>query len=234
MYTAHYDHLGIDPAMPGHNIYNGAVDNATGCGILLELAHAWTSPGVHPPHPVLFAAVTAEEKGLLGSKHLGRHLPMAGAQIALDLNYDAVPPIGEPEAVNVEGAERTTFYPVVEKTARIFGFQIQPDAEPGAGHYYRSDHFSLARAGIPAFSIGTASRFAGHPPEWGKAQSEDYTAHRYHRPTDQYTPDMDFSSNAALARFGFALGWEALVAGNTVQWLPGDEFEAARARSPAP
>jgi Zn-dependent M28 family amino/carboxypeptidase len=144
-----------------------------------------------------------------------------------------VPPIGEPESVNVEGAERTSFYPTVEKTARAFGFEIQPDAEPGAGHYYRSDHFSLARAGIPAFSINSALKFAGHPPEWGRAQREDYTANRYHRPADQYRPEMDFSSNATLAKFGFALGWQALAAADTVHWLPGDEFEAARLRSSA-
>jgi len=231
VYTAHYDHLGIDPAMSGHNIYNGAVDNGTGCGILMELAHAYGTAAVRPPHPVLFASVTAEEKGLLGSNYLGRHLPSPAAQIALDLNFDAVLPIGMPEAVSVTGAERTTFYPVVERTAEAFGFDIQPDAEPGAGHYYRSDHFSLARVGVPSFSINTALKFAGHPPEWARAQRDEYTATRYHQPSDVYTPDMDFSSNAALAKFGFALGWQALTAQQTVSWLPGEEFEAKRLQS---
>jgi Zn-dependent M28 family amino/carboxypeptidase len=228
MYTAHYDHLGINPALPGDKIYNGAVDNGTGCGILLELAHAYARSAVQPPHPVLFASVTAEEKGLLGSKYLGQHLPIPASQIALDLNFDAVPPIGMPESVNVTGAERTTFYPVVEKTASAFGFDIQPDAEPGAGHYYRSDHFSMARVGVPAFSINTALKFVGHPPEWGKAQREEYTAKRYHQPSDEYTPDMDFASNAALAKFGFALGWQALTSDRMVSFVPGDEFAVKR------
>jgi Zn-dependent M28 family amino/carboxypeptidase len=231
MYTAHYDHLGINPALPGDKIYNGAVDNGTGCGILLELAHAFAASAASaakPPHPVLFASVTAEEKGLLGSNYLGKHLPIPPAQVALDLNFDAVQPIGVPEGVNVTGAERTTFYPVVEHTARAFGYEIQPDAEPGAGHYYRSDHFSLARVGVPAFSINTATKFAGHPPEWGKALHEEYTAKRYHQPSDEYTPDMDFTADAAMARFGFALGWQALTAGAAVGWQPGDEFEARR------
>lgn len=228
MYTAHYDHLGINPALPGDKIYNGAVDNGTGCGMLLELAHAFARSAARPPHPVLFASVTAEEKGLLGSNYLGRHLPIPAPQIALDLNFDAVQPIGMPESVNVTGAERTTFFPVVERTAHAFGFEIQQDPEPGAGHYYRSDHFSLARVGVPAFSINTALKFAGHPPEWGKAQREEYTAKRYHQPSDEYTPDMDFASNAALAKFGFALGWQALTADRTVTFLPGDEFEAKR------
>jgi Zn-dependent M28 family amino/carboxypeptidase len=132
--------------------------------------------------------------------------------------------------VNVAGAERTSFYPAVEKTAKAFGFDIQPDAEPGAGHFYRSDHFSLARAGVPAFSINTGVKFAGHPPEWGKAQRDEYTAKHYHNPSDEYSPAMDFSSNALLAQFGFALGWQALLAKDAVSWLPGDEFESVRLR----
>jgi Zn-dependent M28 family amino/carboxypeptidase len=177
---------------------------------------------------VLFAAVTAEEKGLLGSNYLGKHLPIPAPKIALGLNFDAIPPIGVPQSVNVTGAERTTFYPTVAKTAAAFGFDIQADAEPGAGHYYRSDHFSLARAGVPAFSVNTGVKFAGHPPEWGKAQRDEYTAKHYHNPSDEYSPSMDFSSDAALARFGIALGWQALLAKDTVNWLPGDEFEAVR------
>ena len=228
MYSAHYDHLGIDPAQSGDNIYNGAVDNGTGCGILLELAHAYAHSATRSPSPVLFAAVTAEEKGLLGSNYLGKHLPIPAADIALDLNYDAILPIGVPQSVSVTGAERTSFYPTVEKTAKSFGFAIQADPQPGAGHYYRSDHFSLARAGVPAFSVNTGVKYAGHPPEWGKAQHEDYTANRYHRPSDEYSPAMDFSSDAAVAKFGFALGWQAMLAKSTVNWLPGDEFEAAR------
>ena len=149
-------------------------------------------------------------------------------KIALGLNFDAIPPIGVPQSVNVTGAERTSFYPTVTKTATAFGFEIQADAEPGAGHYYRSDHFSLARAGVPAFSINTGVKFAGHPPEWGKAQRDEYTAKHYHNPSDEYSPSMDFSSDAALAKFGFALGWQAMLAKDTVNWLPGDEFEATR------
>jgi Zn-dependent M28 family amino/carboxypeptidase len=227
-YSAHYDHLGIDPTLSGDNIYNGAVDNGTGCGILLELAHAFTTSAARPPSPVLFAAVTAEEKGLLGSNYLGKHLPIPAAKMALDLNYDAILPMGMPQSVNVTGAERTNFYPTVEKTAAAFGFEIQADAEPGAGHYYRSDHFSMARAGVPAFSINTGVKFAGHTPEWGKAQHEEYTAKHYHRPSDEFLRSMDFTSDAAVAKFGFALGWQVMQAKGTVNWLPGDEFEATR------
>jgi Zn-dependent M28 family amino/carboxypeptidase len=230
VYSAHYDHLGIDPNLSGDNIYNGAVDNGTGVAMVLELAHAFATSPARPPHPVLFVSVTAEEKGLLGSNYLGKHLPIPADRIALNLNFDAIQPIGVPESVTVTGAERTSFYPTVEKTAKAFGFAIQPDSEPGAGHYYRSDHFSFARVGVPAFSVSTGIKFAGHPAEWGKAQEEDYTEKRYHRPGDEYSPSMDFSSNAAISQFGFALGWQALLQKGTVNWLPGDEFERFRTR----
>jgi Zn-dependent M28 family amino/carboxypeptidase len=231
MYTAHYDHLGIDPKLPGDNIYNGFVDNGTGCGILLELARAFARSAARPPHPVLFASVTAEEKGLLGSEYLGKHLPIPASRVALDLNYDAIAPLGIPEAVSVTGAERTTFNPTVQRTAQAFGYDIQADAEPGAGHYYRSDHFSLARVGIPSFSINEGMKFKGHDEAWGLAQDEDYTKNHYHQPSDEYHPGMDYTSDAAMARFGFALGWEASNQQRLVDWKKGDEFERARRAS---
>lgn len=231
MYTAHYDHLGIDPGMKGHNIYNGAMDNASGCGILLELARVWALAPKAPPRSMLFASVTAEEQGLLGSEYLGKHSPVPPGKIALDLNYDDVPAIGDPEEVEASGAERTTFNPVVEATAKEFGFGIRPDPRPEAGHYYRSDHFSLARVGVPSFSITEGIKFKGHPADWGEAQAKDYTEHRYHQPSDQYQPDMDFTGDAAMGRFGFALGMKAATMPGLVGWQTGDEFEAARKSS---
>ena len=133
MYTAHYDHFGIRPDMPGDNIFNGADDNATGCGILLELARAFGTAAQRPRRSILFAAVTAEEQGLLGSEYLGKHPPIPAGKITLDLNYDDVKPLGAPEEVEVSGAERTTFYPAVEATAKEFRLAIRPDALPGGG-----------------------------------------------------------------------------------------------------
>jgi Zn-dependent M28 family amino/carboxypeptidase len=227
LYTAHYDHLGIDPTASGDKIFNGAADNATGCGILLEMVRAYASAAIPPPRNVYFAAVTAEEQGLLGSKYLGMHPPEPIRDFTLDLNFDELLPIGVPTSAEVNGAERTSFYPVVEKTAAAFDLKLQPDNFPMAGHYYRSDHFSLARVGVPAFSVNEGTLFAGHTAEWGKQQKEDYDATRYHRPTDEYRPDMDFRTDARLAQFGFLLGWQALSSGS-VTWKPGDEFEAAR------
>ena len=230
LYSAHYDHLGIDPSLPGDKIYNGAADNATGCAILLEMLRAYAAAKTPPPRNVYFASVTAEEQGLLGSRYLGEHPPEPSRDFTLDLNFDELLPLGIPTSVLVAGSERTSFYPVVEKTAAAFGLQIQPDNAPMAGHYYRSDHFSLARVGIPAFSISEGDSFADHPPGWGKQQKEDFNAQRYHRPTDEYRDDMDFRTDARLAQFGFLLGWQALSS-PPVTWKTGDEFEAARKKS---
>ncbi len=231
MYTAHYDHFGVGPSKTADHIYNGAADNATGCGVLLELANAFGRSGVRPPHSVIFASVTAEEQGLLGSEYLGMHPPVPAAQISLDLNYDMLLPLGDPVSAELGGSERTTFYPQVEAAAKEFHLAIEPDANPMAGHYYRSDHFSLARVGIPAFSIGEGTQYAGHPAAWGEEQYQDFNKNRYHQPTDQYDPAMNFTGNAKMAKFGFVLGWRALEAKSPVQWQSGDEFEAARRAS---
>ncbi len=230
-YTAHYDHLGIDPDLKGDNIYNGAADNATGCGILLEIARAYAESSVKPPHSVYFAAVTAEEQGLLGSQYLGMHPPVPSAKISLDLNYDMLMPLGIPLSAEVAGAERTTFYPTVEKTAAAFHLELEPDQTPGAGHYYRSDHFSMARFGVPAFSIGQGTLFQGHDAEWGMAQAKDFVLKHYHQPSDEFHSDWDFSGLAKMAQFGFVLGWQASSLPAPVGWQPGDEFEAPRKQS---
>jgi len=231
IFTAHYDHLGMRPDMPGDNIYNGAADNATGCGILLELARAFSVAKERPERSIIFAAVTAEEQGLLGSEYLGKHPPMPAGKIALDLNYDDVKPWGAPEEVEVTGAERTTFYPWVQATAKEFRLAIRPEARPEAGQFYRSDHFSLARVGIPSFSINEGMKFKGHDVAWGLAQDKEYVDKHYHQPSDEYHPEMNFVGDAAIARFGFALGWEAASFSRLIGWQKGDEFEAARIKS---
>ena len=109
--------------------------------------------------------------------------------------------------------------------------QLLPDPDPSAGHYYRSDHFSLARAGIPAFSIDEGRLFEGHDEAWGRAQFADFVAHHYHQPTDEYQANWDFRGDAKLAQFGFVLGWLASEQAKPIEWQAGDEFEAARKSS---
>jgi Zn-dependent M28 family amino/carboxypeptidase len=231
LFTAHYDHLGIRPDMPGDNIYNGANDNATGCGVLLELARAFSQSAEKPRRAIIFASVTAEEQGLLGSEYLGKHPPVRAGKITLDLNYDDLPPLGSPEEVEVSGAERTTFYKTVEATAKDFRLAIRADAHPEAGHFYRSDHFSLARVGIPAFSVNEGVKYKGHDEAWGLKQDEEYNQKHYHQPSDEYSPSMDFTGDGTMARFGFVLGWQAAALPQLIGWEKGDEFEAPRLKS---
>ena len=233
VYSSHYDHLGFRVGLPGDNIYNGAVDNATGCGMLMEMARAMASAPQAPRRSILFAAVTGEEQGLLGSQYLGTHPPIPASRISLDLNFDGIRPDGIPEQVQVSGAERTTFYGTVEQTAKEFNLDLRPDANPGAGHYYRSDHFSFARVGVPAFSIQEGLKFKGHPLEWGIQRENEYDEKRYHQPSDQFDPTWDFSGLGEIARFGIELGWKAANADELVQWYPTDEFEPARKQSQA-
>ncbi len=138
--------------------------------------------------------------------------------------------MGLPEEVEVTGAERTTFYPTVEAAAKEFGFAIRPDANPEAGHYYRSDHFSLARVGIPSFSISEGLKFKGHDVAWGEEQTRDYVKNHYHQPSDEYRADWDFKGLAEMARFGYELGLSAATLSRAIEWQPGDEFEKVRKR----
>ena len=137
-------------------------------------------------------------------------------------------PFGDPQQVVVSGAERTSIYSLVQKVAGHFDLSIQPDSVPEAGHYYRSDHFSMARVGVPSFSVNEGVLFKGHDAAWGEEKQRDYVAHRYHQPSDEYRPEMDFTGDAKMAKFGFALGWQVAEMPQLAGWLPGDEFEKAR------
>ncbi|HYD16788.1 MAG TPA: M28 family peptidase, partial [Candidatus Nanoarchaeia archaeon] len=231
LYSAHYDHLGVRSGITGDNIYNGAIDNATGIGILLEMARAFSVAQQKPKRSIYFAAVTAEEQGLRGSEWLGLHPPVPAGQITLGLNFDGLAPIGVPEEVEVTGADRTTFYPTLQEVAQAFNFKIMPDSNPGAGFFYRSDHFSLARVGVPAFSVNQGDKYEGKDRAFGENWGKEYTKKDYHQPSDEFKSDWDFKGNVKMARFGFALGWKAANQPELVAWKPGDEFEAARQKS---
>ncbi len=233
IYSAHYDHLGIRPGVSGDNIYNGAVDNATGCGMIIEIARALTLAEPAARRTTLFAAVTAEEQGLLGSEYLAQHLPIPPGKVSLALNLDGIRPDGIPEQIQASGSERTNFYLTTYALAKEFGFDIRPDSNPGAGHYYRSDHFSFAHVGIPAFSIQEGLKYKGHPLEWGVQRENEYDEKRYHQPSDEFDPNWDFSGLAEISKFAIELGWKAANQDELVQWLPGDEFEPARKQSQA-
>jgi len=230
IYTGHYDHLGIRPEQPGDNIYNGALDNATGTAMVIEMARAVAASPVKPKRSMYFAAVTAEEQGLWGSAYLAKHPPVPLSDITLDINFDSIKPLGIPTQVQGEGYERTTLRKVFETTAADFKMKVLAPGHPENGGYYRSDHFSFAKVGVPAFSVETGEHFTGHPEAWVKANSEAMDR-SYHQPSDEYKQEYDYRSNAVLARFGIALGYRAAELPGLVEWQPGDEFESARRKS---
>lgn len=228
LYSGHYDHLGIHPDQKGDNIYNGAVDNASGCGVLLEIARTFAAAARKPKRSLIFAAVTAEEQGLLGSGWLAQHPPVPARNIMLGLNFDAFAPYGVPAEVRVSGAERTTFYPAVEQVARQMKLDIRPDSNPGAGGYYRSDHFSFARMGVPAFSIGQGGKFRDEAASAAIREKDKARGETYHQPSDEFQAYWDFNGLAYLARFGVELGARAADNPADIGWQKGDEFEPAR------
>ncbi|HEY9139083.1 MAG TPA: M28 family metallopeptidase [Terriglobus sp.] len=228
LYTAHYDHFGIDRTRKGDPVFHGAADNATGTAIVMEMARAFGEKKIQPPSTVIFAAVTAEEQGLLGSQYLGMHPPVPARDISLDINYDELLPLGDVTGVGAGGAQRTTAYPILEELAAHDNLTLRKGGVDAGGGYYRSDHFSLARVGIPAFSLGQGGQFVGHDEAWGREQSRDFGQNKYHTPADVYSDSMDFTGNAHVARFGFELGWIVMSQPQRMEWLPGDEFEAAR------
>jgi len=229
LYTAHHDHLGIGkPDSTGDTIYNGAIDNASGCALLIEMARVWAHTQPRPKRSIYFSAVAAEEQGLLGSAYLGENPPIPAGRIALNLNFDAIPEYGRVRDVQMNGAERTTFFPIAQRVTKEMGIRIVPDQEPEQGHYYRSDHFSLGKVGIPAFSVDAGQDVVGKPAGWGKKQSDEYREKHYHQPSDEISNDWDWSTGVEMAQLGYWLGWEAANSPTMPTWVPGDEFRGIR------
>ncbi len=231
IYSAHWDHLGIGTPVNGDAIYNGAVDNATGCGLVMEMGRAWAAQAKKPRRSAMFIAVTAEEGGLRGSEYYAAHPEIPAGKTALDINYDALFPLGRVRDVVVNGAERTTVWPAVQAVAKRMGIAIDPDPRPEQGSYYRSDHFAFAHVGIPAFSVEEGDDFIGKPKGFGAQAFEEYNDKHYHQPSDEFQESWDFSGLAEMARFGFLVGTEVANQERLPSWQAGDEFLAAREKS---
>jgi Zn-dependent M28 family amino/carboxypeptidase len=231
VFTAHWDHLGVGRGVLGDTIYNGAADNATGTALLMELARAWSALPTKPKRSALFLAVTAEEKGLLGSKFYSQNPVIPLGKTALNVNFDMILPLGEPESIVVNGADRTTSWPMVKSVAERHKLAIEPDPRAHLGVYYRSDHFSMARAGVPAFSVANGSRMKGKPADFVKKTSQEFNDKAYHSPQDEMRPDWDFRGFTILGGFALDVAKEAANADRLPTWNPGDEFRPAREKS---
>jgi Zn-dependent M28 family amino/carboxypeptidase len=231
IFTAHWDHLGVGRAVLGDAIYNGAADNATGCGLLIELARAWSALPHKPKRSAIFLAVTAEEKGLLGSKYYGQNPLVPLGKTALNLNFDMILPLGVPESVVVTGAERTTIWPTVQAAAKKNHLEIEADQRAHLGIFYRSDHFSMAQAGVPAFSVAAGMKIKGKPEGFARKALKEFNDRAYHSPQDELKPEWDFSGFVVLARFSLDVARTVANAERLPTWNPGDEFRPAREKA---
>ncbi|HYZ83214.1 MAG TPA: M28 family peptidase, partial [Bryobacteraceae bacterium] len=213
------------------SIYNGAIDNATGVAVVLETARAWAELERKPRRSALFLCVTAEEAGLRGSEYYAQHPLVPPGKTAVNINYDALFPFGRTRDVVLLGAERTSVWPLVQEAAGRYQFEVSPDPRPEQGSYYRSDHFMLAKAGIPAFSVKMGDKIVGKPSEAASQVFQSYNSKDYHQPSDEFHDDWDFSGIEQTGRFGMLLGVNIANMEKLPTWKEGDEFLPARMAS---
>lgn len=231
VFTAHYDHLGVGTPEEGDAIYNGAADNASGVATLLETARAFTLLPRAPKRTLLFIACAAEEGGLRGSEFYAAHPVVPAHLTAADINMDGLPVWGEPRDFTFLGADRSSLQAVIQEAAATLKFRIVVDPHPEQGSFFRSDQFSLAKVGIPAFSIDPGNEYIGKPAGYGDQIWDQYEARQYHRPKDEYDAAFDLTGTAAVARIALYTGYRIAEAKGMPQWNAGDEFATARARS---
>jgi len=228
IYTAHWDHLGRDTTRQGDQIFNGALDNATGTAALLELAKAFTKARPAPKRTMLFLAVTAEEKGLAGAKFYAENPLYPLNQTLADINMDGVNQWGRTKDITVIGYGNSTLDDVLRDLATPLGRTLAPDAEPEKGFFYRSDHFEFAKQGVPALYVEAGIDFIGKPAGYGRQKRDEYTSNDYHKPSDEMKPDWDLSGAVEDLRLLYAVGNH--IANDPVwpAWKPGTEFKAIR------
>lgn len=227
LFTAHHDHLGRVASPPGvDGIFNGALDNASGCASVLAIARAAASA----PHKrsILVSFVTAEEQGLLGSEWLGRHPPIPANRIAADINLDSVNIWGKTTDLGVFGRGKSSVDAIVEQVATEQGRTVHGDPFPDRGVFYRSDMFSLARVGVPPVAVKGGPDYVGRSKGWGEQQQVEYERKHYHQPSDEYHGDWDLSGAVQDAQLQLVVGLRIANAPQMPKWVPGDEFAGAR------
>ncbi|HVF56123.1 MAG TPA: M28 family metallopeptidase [Pyrinomonadaceae bacterium] len=228
VFTAHWDHLGRNDKLQGDQIFNGALDNASGVAALLELAEAYAKLPVAPKRSIIFLAVTAEEKGLLGAKYYATH-PLYPLQRTLaNINMDGVNQWGRTKDIVIVGDGNTTLDDLTREAANMQGRAVKSDPEPEKGFYYRSDHFEFAKEGVPALYIDTGTEFIGKSAEYSRQKRDEYTKNDYHKPSDEVKPDWDLSGAVEDAQLLFTIGYTIAQGDRYPEWKPGTEFKAKR------
>ena len=228
IYSAHWDHLGRDSTLQGDQIFNGALDNASGVAALLELAEAFAKSETKPRRSVLFLAVTAEEKGLLGAKYYAENPVYPLAKTLANINMDGVNQWGRTSDVGVIGLGNSTLDDVLAAVAQETQRTIVADPEPEKGYFYRSDHFEFAKQGVPALYTDAGVNYIGKPPAYSQQKRDEYVANDYHKPSDEVKPDWDLSGAVEDTKMLYLVGWRVAQGQTWPEWKPGTEFKATR------
>jgi Zn-dependent M28 family amino/carboxypeptidase len=228
IYSAHWDHFGIGEPVNGDNIYNGALDNASGCATVLEIAREAKRLNRPPKRSMLFLMVTAEEQGLLGSQYYAEFPLYPLEKTLANINIDGINQWGRTKDLTLIGLGASDLDDYARDAAAEQGRVLRPDAEPEKGFYYRSDHFNFAKKGVPALDPDAGIDFIGKPADYGKKKRDEYTSTDYHQPSDQVKPDWDLSGAAEDAQLFLAIGYRVAQADKYPDWKPGNEFKGIR------
>jgi Zn-dependent M28 family amino/carboxypeptidase len=228
VYEAHWDHFGKNTALEGDQIFNGAVDNATGTAALLELAKAFRSLKPAPARSIVFLAVTGEEQGLIGSEYYATHPIFPTAKTAAVINMDALNIYGPMKDITVVGYGLSDLDQYIEAAAKEEGRTVNPDPTPEKGSYFRSDHFPFAKQGIPAVYPSGGTDSVAHGKEWTLAQREKFTAEKYHKPADEFDPSWDLSGAIDDLRLLFKVGYRLAMESTFPNWKEGTPYKAKR------
>ena len=234
VFTAHWDHLGTDPSLKGHQVYSGAIDNGTGLSMLLELADAFAHQKTPPQRSVLFFMPTLEESGLLGSHYYAAKPVFPLDKTVADIAVDALPIIGRAHDMTVIGKGQSQLEDMLAGVLKTQGRVISPETTPENGFYFRSDHFNFAKAGVPAMLASSGLDLLDGGKAAGEKATENYTAHRYHTTNDVFNPNWDFSGILEDTQALYDLGGELSRTGVWPQWYPDSPFRTAREKKMAP
>jgi Zn-dependent M28 family amino/carboxypeptidase len=231
IFSAHYDHLGIGKPVNGDSINNGALDNASGTSMMLALAKACAAMPIRPKRTLLFAAVAAEEYGLLGSQYYAQNPTVPVVSLAANMNIDGINIWGKTNDITFLGWDRSSLGAEVDAVAKEMNMVVKPDAYPEQGYFYRSDHFNFAKVGVPVLYLDTGTDFIGKPPTFAKEMVDLYNEKHYHQPSDEFGEDWNLEG--ALQQSEFVLRVVKRIADNPTMptWNKGDEFEAARLKT---
>jgi len=228
IYTAHWDHLGRHLELQGDQIFNGAIDNASGVACLIELAAAFAKLNPPPKRSVLFMATTAEEAGLLGAKYYAEHPLYPLEKTRANINIDTVNPWGKTRDIEDLSNNNSTLDDWLGAAAKRNGREMKPNSQPEKGSFYRADHFEFSKRGVPSLYTGGGKDFIGKPANFGQEKKDDYTAHHYHQVSDEVDPNWDLSGAVQDIDLLFEVGYQVANGDKFPEWKPGAEFKAKR------